>query len=141
MFYFWILLTIALVVVEAVTVQLVTIWFAIGSLAALLADLLKVPPPFQIVIFVLVSLISLIATRPLVKKFAHKKIQPTNADRNIGAEAIVTQTINNVKAKGQVNVNGMDWTARAQNDEIIEEGTLVVVKNIEGAKLIVAPKI
>ncbi len=141
MFYFWILLTIALVVVEAVTVQLVTIWFAIGSLAALLADLLKVPPPFQIVIFVLVSLISLIATRPLVKKFAHKKIQPTNADRNIGAEAIVTQTINNVKAKGQVNVNGMDWTARAQDDEIIKEGTLVVVKNIEGAKLIVAPKI
>lgn len=140
MLYFWIFLTIALVAIEAATVQLVTVWFAIGSLAALVSELFKVPFPLQVVIFVVVSLISLIATRPLVKKFNHKKIQPTNADRNIGAEALVTQTIDNVKAQGQVSVNGMDWTARAENDEIITEGTLVVVKKIEGAKLIVAPK-
>lgn len=137
MLYFWIAAFVFLVVVEASTAQLVTIWFAVGALGALIANVLNAQDWLQWVVFVLVSFITLIATRPLVKKFTKKKIQPTNADRNIGAQALVLEDIDNTLGKGSVNVEGVTWTARSLDGSLIEKGTMVIVDKIEGVKLIV----
>lgn len=137
MLYFWIVAFVFLVVVEASTAQLVTIWFAVGALGALIANVLNAQDWLQWVVFVVVSFITLIATRPLVKKFTKKKIQPTNADRNIGAQALVLEDIDNTLGKGSVNVKGVTWTARSLDGNLIEKGTMVIVDKIEGVKLIV----
>lgn len=137
MLYFWIVAFVFLVVVEASTAQLVTIWFAVGALGALIAYVLNAQDWLQWVVFVVVSFITLIATRPLVKKFTKKKIQPTNADRNIGAQALVLEDIDNTLGKGSVNVKGVTWTARSLDGNLIEKGTMVIVDKIEGVKLIV----
>ena len=137
MLYFWIAAFVFLVVVEASTAQLVTIWFAVGALGALIANVLNAQDWLQWVVFVLVSFITLIATRPLFKKFTQKKIQPTNADRNIGAQALVLEDIDNTLGKGSVNVKGVTWTARSLDGSLIEKGTMVIVDKIEGVKLIV----
>lgn len=136
--YFWIAALVILVVVEAATAQLVTIWFAVGALGALIAELFGQDLWIQWTVFVVVSLLSLLATRPLVKKVTKKKIQPTNADRNIGAQAIVLEDIDNTKGSGSVNVKGVTWTARSKNGDFIEKGSMVIVQEIEGAKLLVA---
>lgn len=133
----WVVALILFAAVEAVTVQLVSVWFAAGALAALIADLLGAGVTVQFVVFLAVSIICFIVTRPLVKKFSTSKIQSTNADRCIGETAVVVEEIDNVNAKGQVKVNGNVWTARSENDEIIAEGTKVTVLKIEGVKLIV----
>ncbi len=135
--YFWIAALVILVVVEASTAQLVTIWFAVGALGALIAELIGANLWQQWTVFVIVSLLSLLVTRPLVKKVTRKKIQPTNADRNIGAQAIVLEDIDNINGSGSVNVKGVTWTARSKNGDLIEKGSTVVVQEIEGAKLLV----
>ena len=137
MLYFWIGTFVFLVIVEASTAQLVTIWFAVGAIGALIANVLNAQDGLQWVVFVAVSLITLIATRPLVKKFTQKKIQPTNADRNIGAQAIVLEDIDNTAGKGTVNVKGVTWTARSKNGEFIEKDSMVIINEIEGVKLMV----
>ncbi len=134
---FWIILTVVFVAVEAATVQLVTIWFAAGSLAALIAELLHAAVWLQWVVFFGVSLLTLLLTRPLVKKMTAKKIQPTNADRCIGQTATVLEEINNIAATGLVSVGGVTWTARSLNGEVIKQGETVTVKKIEGVKVIV----
>lgn len=133
----WVVALVLFAAVEAVTVQLVSVWFAAGALAALIADLLGAGVTVQFVVFLAVSIICFIVTRPIVKKFTASKIQSTNADRCIGETAVVVEAIDNVNAKGQVKVNGNVWTARSENDEIIAEGTKVTVLKIEGVKLIV----
>jgi membrane protein implicated in regulation of membrane protease activity len=133
----WVVALILFSVIEAVTVQLVSIWFAAGALAALIADLLGAGVTVQFVVFLAVSIICFIVTRPLVKKFSTSKIQSTNADRCIGETAVVVEEIDNVNAKGQVKVNGNIWTARSETDEVIAEGEKVTVLKIEGVKLIV----
>ena len=133
----WVVALILFAAVEAVTVQLVSVWFAAGALAALIADLLGAGVTVQFVVFLAVSIICFIVTRPLVKKFSTSKIQSTNADRCIGETAVVVEEIDNVNAKGQVKVNGNIWTARSETDEVIAEGEKVTVLKIEGVKLIV----
>lgn len=137
MLYFWIATFVFLVIAEATTAQLVTIWFAVGALGALIANLLNAQDWLQWAIFVVVSIVTLVATRPLVKKFTGKKIQPTNADRNIGEQAIVLEDIDNTLGTGSVNVKGVTWTARSLNGDLIEKGTMVVIHKIEGVKLLV----
>lgn len=137
MLIFWIALLIVLVIVEAVTAQLVTIWFAAGAAAAIIAELLNSPPWLQWLIFIIVSVVTLIATRPLVRKATKQKIQPTNADRCIGQTAVVTEEIDNIAGKGQVHVNGITWTARSADGSVIEKDRKVTVEKIEGVKLIV----
>ncbi len=133
----WVVALILFSVIEAVTVQLVSIWFAAGALAALIADLLGAGVTVQFVVFLAVSIICFIVTRPLVKKFSTSKIQSTNADRCIGETAVVVEEIDNVNAKGQVKVNGNIWTARSETDEVIAEGEKVTVLKLEGVTLIV----
>lgn len=138
MVYFWAALTVILVIVEAVTVQLVTIWFAVGSLAAVIANLAGANTVWQCIIFVAVSLVVLVLTRPYVKKAIEKRAVPTNADRCLGKEAIVSEKIDNRAGQGQVKIGGVEWTARSEDDSVIEPNEVVVVKKIEGVKVIVS---
>ena len=137
MLVFWVAMLIVLIVVEAVTAQMVTIWFAAGAAAAIVAELLGAQVWLQWAVFVFVSVIALVVTRPLVKKLTQTKVQPTNADRYIGQVAVVTEEIDNVAAKGQVSVNGTVWTARSADGSLISKDERVTVEKIEGVKLIV----
>lgn len=139
-FWWWLIALGALLLLEGATAQLVSVWFALGALASLIACLLGAPEWLQISLFVLVSAAALVATRPLVKKLVDKKKVATNADRAIGETAVVTQEINNLLGKGLVNLRGVAWTARSDDDGvIIPEGTDVLVERIDGVKLIVKP--
>ena len=138
---FWIAAMIFFIIVEAVTVGLASIWFAIGSVAALICALAGGPVWLQVVWFVAVSALTLFLTRPLVKKYVAGRAVPTNADRNIGRTAVVTEEINNLAATGAVKVDGLDWTARSTDDNItIPKDSVVVIQEIRGVKLLVEPK-
>ena len=138
---FWIAAMIFFIIVEAVTVGLASIWFAIGSVAALICALAGGPVWLQVVWFVAVSALTLFLTRPLVKKYVAGRAVPTNADRNIGRTAVVTEEINNLAATGTVKVDGLDWTARSTDDNVtIPKDTVVIIKEIRGVKLLVEPK-
>lgn len=137
MLWFWLVLVAALVVIEAVTVQLVTIWFAVGAIAGLIASAFELEIWLQVLIFVGVSAVALVATRPFVKRFTHSGKEPTNADRYIGKSAVVIETIDNIHGKGAVTIGGLQWTARTTDGSNIEKDEIVTVESIEGAKLIV----
>lgn len=134
----WAVLVVAFVVLEGVTIQLVSIWFAAGALAAFIASACKVSFLWQTIIFIAVSLVCLAATRPLVKRFMKNKPQQAlNADRCIGAEAIVTEEINNLMSTGAVKVGGAVWTARSADGSVIPAGETVIIEKIEGVKVFV----
>lgn len=140
MTFIWLGLLVAFIIIEASTAQLVTVWFAVGSLAALITSIFTESIFVQILVFVLISAITLAVTRPLVKKVTKGKKQPTNADMYINQEGVVTERIDNISAKGLVKVKGSVWTARTETDDIsLQEGTRVRVKKIDGVKLIVTP--
>lgn len=140
MIFVWLGLLVLFLAVEFATAQLTTVWFAAGALVSLLLASFGVDNlAIQIIVFTLVSLVSLILTRPLVKKWTRAKKQPTNADMVIGEEAVVTETISNTDGKGLAKVNGAIWSARSADDSIIPAGKTVTVRKIEGVKLIVEP--
>ena len=136
----WVVIMVVFLVVEAATAGLTCIWFAIGALAALIAALFGAPIWLQLVWFFVVSVVTLYFTRPLVLKYVNSRSQPTNADMVIGKEALVTEAIDNVEGAGAVAVGGKVWTARSENGEPIEVGSIVTVLRIEGVKLIVSAK-
>ena len=125
---------------EAATAQLVSIWFAGGGLAGLIAHFLHAPFWLQVIAAAVATLILLLATRPLVRRFLRGKETRTNADRVVGRTAVVTEPIDNVLAKGRVSVLGSDWTARSLDGGAIPAGAQVRVERIEGVKLIVSPE-
>ncbi len=134
----WLVLMIILLVVEGVVPGLVSIWFALGALAALLSALVGAPLWLQVVWFLLISVASLILTRPLAKKYVNSRTTPTNADMLIGQECVVTEAIDNVLGLGAVTVGGKVWTARTLNPDIkVDVGQTMTVVRIEGVKLIV----
>ena len=138
---FWIAAMIFFFIVEAATVGLVSIWFAFGALAALICALMHAPVWLQITWFLLISVITLVLTRPLAKRYVNGRAVATNADRNIGRTAVVTERIDNLAATGAVKLDGVTWTARSPEDGVtMEEGTAVIVREIQGVKLIVVPK-
>ncbi len=134
---FWLVLAVVMAVLEAATVQLVSIWFCIGGVAACLTSLITDSIVIQAAVFIVVSGVALIATRPLVKKMKNRGSEPTNADRYVGKTAVVIQAINNERAEGMVRVDNQKWTARSAGGEPIPEGEKVTVTAIEGVKLIV----
>ena len=137
----WVVLMIVFLVVEGAAPGLVSIWFALGALAALISSLLGAQIWLQAVWFVVVSLLALVVTRPLAKKYVNSRTQATNADMLIGQECIVKETIDKLRGTGAVSVGGKVWTARADGDEtVIEEGSVAVIERIEGVKLIVKRK-
>lgn len=135
---FWIIAMVVFLVIEAATVGLASIWFAVGALFAMVATMFKAPVWLQIVVFIVVSSATLYFTRPLVKKYINNKVQPTNADMIIGKECRVVEAIDNVAGTGAVYVDGKTWTARSITDEVIPEGELVKAEQIQGVKLIVS---
>ncbi len=139
MIYTWAALIVVFLIVEGLTAGLASIWFALGSVAALVSAFLGAPVWLQITLFVIVSALTLIFTRPLARKYVNKRIEPTNADRLIGASATVTERIDNIAAKGYVKAGGRLWPARSKSGEPIEKDTVTVVRSIDGIKLIVEP--
>lgn len=135
---FWVVALVVFLIVEAVTAGLVSIWFVFGSLVALICAALGAAVWLQIFWFVIVSVATLVLTRPLVKRYVDSRSVATNADRSIGRAAVVTERIDNLAATGAVQLDGVVWTARSTDDAVaIETGERVTVRAIEGVKLIV----
>ena len=136
----WLAALIVFALIEgAVASNLVSIWFAAGSLAALIVSLFSDFLPAQIAVFLVVSVICLALVRPVASRWLNPRSQPTNADRLIGQTALVTEAIDNLAAQGQVTVSGQVWSARSDGEEQIPAGARVTVLRIEGVKLIVRP--
>ena len=133
MIVIWIAAIVVFGIVEAVTVGLVSIWFVLGAVAGLLAAVLGAALWVQIVLFFVVSIAALAATRPLV----HRDETPTNADRVLGQTARVTETIDNTVPTGAVYADGKTWTARSASGRVIPKDTLVKVQRMEGVRLFV----
>lgn len=133
----WTALLILFAVGEGITVGLTSIWFAAGSLAALIAALLGAPLGLQLALFVVVSALCIIAARPLARRYLEPKLQPTNADRILGTEAKVTEDIDNLQGCGCVTIGGIPWSARSEDGSPLPAGTLVRILRIEGVKVYV----
>lgn len=136
--FFWVILTIALGLIEIFTQGLTTIWFCGGAFVAGLLALAGISFPFQVAAFIIVSITMLIFTRPIAIKKLNKEVIPTNAEALIGKKGLVTEEISEFTF-GQVRLKGIEWTAISQDGESIPKGSKVIVNKIEGVKLVVAP--
>ena len=135
--YVWLGILILAIIAEAVTAGLVSIWFVPSALAAMILALCNVPVYLQVTVFLGLSIILLIFSRTIWKKYtSFKPVEPTNAYALIGQIGIVTESINNIDASGEVKVNGQHWSARSQNGVPIEKDKHVRILSIEGVKLI-----
>ena len=137
MLIFWIAAIVVFLVIEAATANLVTVWFAVGSAAALLAERLGAQIWLQALVFIAVSVGVLLTLRPFTRKYVNGSKHPTNADRVLGTVCPVTEDIDNICGTGSVSVDGKVWSARTRDGANIEKGTLVRPVSIEGVKLIV----
>ena len=127
----------AFIIMEAVTYQLLSIWFVIGAIGGLIAAMCGVDFYVQMAVFLAISILLLILLRPVSMKLIKKQDFKSNADSLIGKSILLTQEVNNIKGTGQGKVNGMVWTVRSETDETIAAGELAEIKRIEGVKLIV----
>ena len=137
---FWLVVMILFLVLEMITISLVSIWFVGGSLAAFLVSFATGNPWIEAVVFLAVSLLLLFLIRPIAKKFGVKQKDQirSGAQALIGKRALVTETIDNLHAKGAVQVNGQFWSAKALDDEeIIRKDTVVVISEVDGVRLAV----
>ena len=139
--YIWGAIFVLALIVEVATAGLATIWFAGGALVAFILRVLEVPLIWQVLAFVVISLLLLAFTRPMAVKYLNRKTERTNVlDKIIGRSALVTEEINNSLTTGKVVVDGMPWTARSSEEEqIIPVGTEVTVEQLMGVKCIVKP--
>lgn len=135
----WLVFLVLFMLAEAATVTVISLWFAVGALAAMIASLLGAQVWLQVVIFLAVSSVLLCALRPLAKKLFTPRLTRTNVDAVIGSHGIVTKNINNLISEGQVKLGAMEWTARSTSGEPIEAGTQIVVDKIDGVKVFVTP--
>ncbi|WKY48709.1 NfeD family protein [Eubacteriaceae bacterium ES3] len=135
----WIVLTIIFLVIEVATAgAMVSIWFFVGALAAMLADYLGANVVVQFLVFFVVSLALLFLTKPFIKKYVRPVLSKTNADRIINEHGIVTEEINNLLGKGAVYVDGKHWTAKnIDGDKIISVDVEVEIIEIQGVKVLV----
>lgn len=133
----WLVILVVCLVVEVCTLGLASIWFAGGALLALIISLIGGPWWLQLLLFLLVSIVLLVFTRPIATKYFNKNRTKTNVESVVGKQAIVTLKIDNLMGQGQIVTDGMEWTARSLDSTVIEEGTVVVIEKIEGVKAIV----
>lgn len=137
----WLVLFVIFILLEIITMGLTTIWFGGGSLVALIASLLGANLAVQIILFVVVSVVLLVFTRPYAQRYINNKTVKTNVEELAGKTAKVLEAIDNVNATGVVLLNGLEWMARSVDDKkIIPQDSLVVVEKVEGVKLIVSSK-
>ncbi len=135
----WLILMIVFLMVETSAVTLVSIWFAVGALAALISALFGAELWLQIVLFFAVSILALASLRPILRKYFVPKLTPTNVDSVVGSTGLVIVDIDNITAQGQVKLGGMEWTARSTSGEPIPTGTQIKVDKVEGVKVFVSP--
>ena len=140
MVWVWLAVMAVAVFLEMFTMALVSVWCAVGALVSVFAAYFGAPPAAQLLLFVGVSIVTAAVVRPLAKKYADPYKVPTNADRLVGMEARVTETINNGYPTGAVYVDGKTWTARSADGVVIPKGEVVEVAAMEGIKLIVRAK-
>lgn len=138
--FYWLVLFILLVVVELCTLQLVSFWFAVGSLAGLFVSLLHGSTELQLVAFLIVSFILLILVKPITDRKLQIHHTKTNVESLVGRPAKVIRQINGSEEAGIAVVNGLEWTAVASDGSVFEEGTYVTIKEISGVKLVVEAK-
>ena len=137
MIVLWGIMAALFLVVELITIGMVSIWFMVGAIAALIAAALGAALWLQIVLFLIISAICFALLYPKLKNMVRHSRSATNADMVIGQTCVVTQRIDNIAGTGTVSVGGKIWSARTSSDETVEEGTLVRVEQIQGVKLIV----
>lgn len=133
----WLVLMVVFLAVEAATVTMVSLWFAAGSLVALVASLLHAQVWLQVTLFLAVSALLLAALRPVARKHFTPKLSKTNVDAIVGSRGYVTADIDNISATGTVKLGAMEWTARSTTGSAIPKGALVQVDKIEGVKAFV----
>ena len=136
---FWLVAMVVFLAAEAGTVTLVSIWFAVGALGAILVALLGGNLMLQITVFLLLAILLLLSLRGIVRRYITPRISKTNIDSIIGTTGIVLSPIDNIAALGHVQVNGVEWSARSSDNTPIPAGTLVRVDRIEGVKVFVTP--
>lgn len=135
----WFVLLIVFIVAEASTVSMVSAWFAIGALAAMICSFLDAQFWLQVVAFVVASGASLAMLRPIAKKHFNAKRIQTNVDALVGRTCLVTVTVDNLQEAGQIKLGDVEWSARSSADERIEVGTQVRIDRVEGVKVFVTP--
>ena len=140
MYIIWAVAIVAFGFLEGITAQLVSIWFVLGSIGALITAFCGGDLKLQLIVFVAVTVITLLATRPIVRKKLNTQVEKTNADRCIGHDAVVIEEINNLESTGLVKADGKVWTARSSDKSIIPKDSIVTVEKIDGVKLIVSNK-
>ncbi len=134
----WLILLIACMVVELITVGLVSIWLAAGALVSLIVAASGGPFWLQVVLFFAVSALALLITRPLAKRYINRRVHPTNADSLVGAVITVKETVDNRAETGMGVVHGQEWTLRSSDDRVVlPMDCLAKVVEIQGVKLIV----
>ena len=134
----WLGVAVLCLVIEGLTFSLTTIWFALGAVVMIFLSLTHMSLQWQLLIFLVLSLLLLIFTRPFAIKKLHVKKTPTNSDALIGKKVIVTETITDLQ-KGAVKLNGVEWTASSADGSSIEKGTECTVTDIQGATAVVIP--
>ena len=135
--YVWVAVIILCVAVEAFTLDLTAIWFAVGGVAALVAASLSLSVSAQLVIFVVFSAVLLALLRPFCRRFLKTRNVPTNADRIIGQNAVVTQPIDNTQGTGEIKLPGSVWSAASADGSAIPAGSVVRIVAIRGVKAVV----
>lgn len=139
MWYFWLILAGIFVIAEIATVGFLIFWLSLGSLCAMLTSFFTDNIIIQTAVFVVTSVLFIFLTRPLAKKLAKTdNTLVTNAFSIIGKKAIVIKEINPTSGVGQIKIDGQVWTAKSTNEEIISEGTEVLILNIDGVKAVVS---
>ena len=137
----WLVVFVACIAIEIITMGLTTIWFAGGALVAAIGAALGAPIWLQAVFFGAVSLVLLYFTRPVAVKYFNKDRVKTNAESLVGKQAVVISEIDNLQGIGQVTVNGQEWSARnVRGDERLSVGSVVFIRAISGVKLMVEEK-
>lgn len=133
----WLVLILLFLVMEGTTVAVISLWFAVGALAALIVSFFA-PVVWQVVTFFVVSCVLLAALRPIVRKYLKPKIVKTNVDSVIGAVGLVTADIDNISACGEVKLGSIIWSARSTSGDPIATGTKIRVDRVEGVKVFVS---
>ena len=136
---FWLAAMVVFIAAEAMTVSLVSIWFAAGALGAIIVALLGGGLVLQVTVFLALAVALLLSLRSIVRKHFTPHVTKTNIDSVIGATGIVVTSVNNIAALGQVQINGMEWSARSSDNSHIPAGVMVRVDRVEGVKVFVTP--
>jgi membrane protein implicated in regulation of membrane protease activity len=135
---FWLAAMVVFIIAEAATVSLVSIWFAAGALGAIAVALLGGGLTLQVTVFLALAILLLISLRGIVRKHFTPRLTRTNLDSIIGSTGIVVTPVNNIAALGQVQLGGVEWSARSTSGAHISAGAVVKVDRIEGVKVFVS---